>query len=109
MHPSRAVPASSHESRISFAQQIHGLLLQKLWLPRLLYEALPYLYLAIGIAALASALYVPGSGWILPYAILFAVICLHASLAIIALRYKYRRSKKPWRNAPIGNKSDDEN
>jgi hypothetical protein len=109
MHHNRAVPASHHETRISFAQQIRVSLLRKLWLPRLLYEALPYLYLVIGMAALASAVYVPGSGWILPYAILFAVICLHASLAIIALRYNYRRNKKPWHNKPIDGQFNDLN
>lgn len=100
MQNSSAIPAS-HDGRISFPRQIRNFLLQKLWLPRIIYEALPYLYLFLGIIALVSAVHIPGWAWMLPYAILFSLICLHVSLAVIALRYNYRCDKEPWRNCRL--------
>jgi hypothetical protein len=66
-------------------------LLRKLWLPRVLYEALPYLYILFGIGALGAALYSPDWTWIIPYVALIGLGCLHAGLAIVALRYRFRR------------------
>ena len=42
-------------------------------------------------AALASALYTPDWTWIIPWAVLIGLICLHAGLAVVALRYRVRR------------------
>ena len=66
------------------------LLLRRVWVPRALYESVPALYLATGAAALWSALYLPGWTWILPYLVLFGLVCLHAGIGITKLR---RRSK----------------
>ena len=90
MHSTPAISASHHARRINPFQQLREILLQKLWLPRVIYEALPYLYLVMGLTALVSAAYLPGWNWLLPYAILFSLACLHVSLAIIALRYNAR-------------------
>ena len=58
-----------------------------------LYEALPFLYVIGGLAALLSALYLPGWTWILPYLLLLGAISMHAGLAIITLRWRFRRDK----------------
>ena len=74
--------------------QIRSLLFRKLWLPRIVYEILPYFYLLVGFIALFSALRVPGDAWIIAYAGLLAIVCLHLGVAIITLRYRYRRGRK---------------
>ena len=74
------------------------LLFRKLWLPRSVYEGLPYFYLLSGLAALLSALYLPGWTWILPYLILLGAVCLHAGLAVVTLRWRFRHSQPPPAN-----------
>ena len=92
MHtPSTSTPAPV--KRESLLTRIIGLLARKLWLPRALYEALPYLYVAGGFAALLSALYLPGWTWILPYLFLLGAVTLHAGLAVLALRWRFRRGQ----------------
>ena len=87
--PTTNSPAQStdHASAPRFAR----ILFRKLWLPRTLYEALPYCYVAGGISALLSALYLPGWEWILPYLLLLGAILLHAGLALLTLRGRFRR------------------
>lgn len=83
-----------HESLPALLQRVF---LRKLWLPRFVYEALPYLYVLLGLAALTSALYAPGWTWIIPYLVLVGLVCLHAGLALVTLRYRFRRRR---RNGP---------
>lgn len=83
-------PAQSHGDAPG---KLRSLLLRRLWLPRIVYEALPYLYIACGLVALASAMYTPDWTWILPWAILVGLISLHAGLALVALRYRFRRNR----------------
>jgi hypothetical protein len=78
----------------SFLERARGILLQKLWLPRGVYESLPFIYIILGLVALGSAFFMPGWVWILPYAVLMGLICLHAGLIIVALRYRFRRSSR---------------
>jgi len=91
MHDGKAIHASAlnGENR----SRIRNILLRRLWLPKIVYEALPYLYILCGMAALASALYTPDWTWILPWAVLIGLICLHAGLAVVALRYRIRREQ----------------
>lgn len=72
---------------------LRRLLLRKLWLPKALYEALPYIYIVAGSAALIAALYLPGWTWILPYIILLGLVCLHIGLGLVTLRLRFRRSQ----------------
>lgn len=74
---------------------LRGILLRKLWLPRAVYEVMPYVYVCLGLLALASAIYLPGWTWVLPYLLLIGLACLHAGLALIALRYRFRRRSRP--------------
>ncbi|MEM9173072.1 MAG: hypothetical protein AAGA84_10245 [Pseudomonadota bacterium] len=65
----------------------------KVWLPTLLYESLPYLYLLTGVVALFAILYV--SDWYrsLPLWLMLAGLSIHGGLRILWLRYHYRRGE----------------
>jgi hypothetical protein len=68
---------------------------RKIWLPKLLYDCLPYFYLASGISAFFATLYISAWFWVLPHYMLFSIACLHLAFHI------FRRRR---RNAP-GNQS----
>lgn len=92
MHsPTASSPPSSADARP--ATWIGRVLFRKLWIPKSLYEALPYCYVMGGLAALVSALYLPGWTWILPYLVLLGAISLHAGLAVLTLRWRFRRTQ----------------
>ena len=61
---------------------------RKLWLPKAIYDALPYFYLVAGIAAFFATLYISNWLWILPHYLLFSAACLH--LGILVLRRRRR-------------------
>jgi hypothetical protein len=90
MHDGKALQTPAPELRGNPISRIRKILLRRLWLPKFVYESLPYLYILCGMAALASALYTPDWTWILPWAVLIGLICLHAGLAVVALRYRVR-------------------
>ncbi len=92
------ITSNSTQVSVGFGNRIQQIFLRKLWLPRGLYEALPYLYIAVGLLALFSAIFSPGWAWILPYVLLVGLIFLHLGLALVALRYRFRKSR---RRAPI--------
>lgn len=91
-------PSATHSAGArrqgGWSGRLRRILLRKLWLPRIVYEALPYFYVVLGLAALASALYAPGWAWILPYLVLLGLACLHAGLGIVTLRYRFRRRQE---------------
>jgi len=95
MQTTHIIRAPQPIERNKVRRRIRDLLARKLWLPRVLYEALPYLYLLLSIAALASAMHLRGWAWIVPYMIMLGLICLHVSAAIITLRYRHRHPKGP--------------
>lgn len=70
----------------------HGLISRKIWLPKLLYDALPYFYLASGLSAFFATLYIAEWFWVLPHYLLFSIICVH--LGIIVYRRRHRRPKQ---------------
>jgi Flp pilus assembly protein TadB len=75
------------------ARRAGDLASRKIWLPKLLYDCLPYFYLTAGFAAFFATLYISDWFWVLPHYILFSAACLHLSLAI------YRRRKRARRRA----------
>jgi len=101
MQNTNVIRAPQQLRRTKAGRRIRNLLLQKLWLPRIIYEMLPYLYLLLGLTALTSAMHMQAWIWILPYAILLGLICLHVSLALITLRYRYRHREGPPPNARL--------
>ncbi len=62
---------------------------RKIWLPKLLYDCLPYFYLTAGFAAFFATLYISDWFWVLPHYILFSAACIHLAIAV------YRRRKRP--------------
>jgi len=67
-----------------------NLVSRKIWLPKLIYDALPYFYLASGIAAFFATLYIAEWFWVLPHYALFSVICFH--LGVIVYRRRHRKT-----------------
>ena len=64
---------------------------RKIWLPRLLYDCLPYFYLTAGIAAFFATLYISDWFWVLPHYMLFSAACLH--LGIVVFRRRHSRNR----------------
>lgn len=79
---SRTAPTNLDSPR----SQTSNPVLRKIWLPKLLYDALPYFYLISGIAALLTTLYISNWYWIIPHYFLFAVACLHFSILVFRRR-----------------------
>ena len=65
-----------------------SLVSRKIWLPKLLYDALPYFYLVSGIAAFFTTLYISDWFWVLPHYLLFSAACLHLGIFV------YRRRRR---------------
>ncbi|MEM1174662.1 MAG: hypothetical protein AAGA33_12495 [Pseudomonadota bacterium] len=63
-----------------------AVVLRKIWLPKLLYDCLPYFYLASGIAALFATLYINQWFWVVPHYLLFSAACLHFGIAVFRRR-----------------------
>ncbi len=63
---------------------------RRIWLPKVLYEALPWIYCLLGAAALLSGLFLPHPGWLAPYLLLLALTCLHGAAWCVLLRRRYR-------------------
>jgi len=62
---------------------------RKIWLPKALYDLLPYFYLIAGVAALLATLYISNWLWVLPHYLLFSVACLH--MGVLIYRRRHRR------------------
>jgi len=84
--------------KLSETQQITrstgNLASRKLWLPKLLYDLLPYFYLTSGFIALFTTLYISEWFWILPHYLLFSAACIHMGLSVL------RRRQSPKPDAP---------
>jgi len=65
------------------------LMSRKVWLPKVLYNALPYFYLIAGVAAFFTTLYISNWLWVLPHYLLFAGACLH--MGFLVHRRRHRR------------------
>jgi hypothetical protein len=63
---------------------------KKIWLPKLLYDLLPYFYLVSGFAAFFATLYISEWFWVLPHYLLFSAACIHMGILI----YRRRRSQR---------------
>jgi hypothetical protein len=87
---SRAAPKQIDLSASQdLTRSLEKLATRKIWLPRLLYDSLPYFYMTAGLAALFGALYISEWFWIVPHYILFSAACLHLAYAV------YKRRRRP--------------
>ena len=65
---------------------------RKIWLPKVVYDGLPYFYLVSGIFAFLATLYVSAWFWIVPHYLLFSAACIHLGFVIMRRRAKSRKS-----------------
>lgn len=85
--------ASGRSQAVSLLLAVQDFLLRKIWLPKLVYSLLPWLYLLLSVAAAVSALFLEHWSWIVPYMLLLGIGCLHAAVLILTLRWRYARRK----------------
>ena len=67
---------------------------RKIWLPRVVYDALPWFYLVAGIAAILATIYIHDWFWFVPHSVLFSAACLHFSWFV----FRSRRRKPNHRS-----------
>jgi hypothetical protein len=70
--------------------RLEAFLERRIWLPRLVYAAIPWIYLGAGMTALLGALYLPDWAWTFPYLALLGLACLHAAGKIASVRHRRR-------------------
>lgn len=70
------------------ARTAEKLATRKVWLPKLLYDSLPWFYLSAGILAFFATVYVSTWLWVVPHYLLFSLACVH--LGIVVLRKRRR-------------------
>ena len=63
---------------------------RKVWLPKAIYDALPFFYFVAGIGAFLATVYINAWFWVLPHYVLFSVACLHLSIAVFRRRDRAR-------------------
>lgn len=90
MLSSAAGKATPHTEARRVRRKNNSLVSRRIWLPKLIYDSLPYFYLASGIVAFFATLYVSEWFWILPHYVLFSAVCLH--LGVIVYRRRHRKS-----------------
>jgi hypothetical protein len=71
-----------------------SLVSRKIWIPKSLYDALPYFYLAAGITALLATLYISNWLWVLPHYLLFSAACLHLGVLVLRRRKRSRSGQE---------------
>ena len=79
--------------RPDFAENGRSLALflrRRVWLPRLLYAALPYFYVLSGLVAFLATVYIAEWFWILPHYVLFSIFCVH--IGILVYRRRHRKT-----------------
>ncbi len=68
------------------ARKTGNLVASKIWLPKLLYGALPYFYIGSGLSAFLATLYISEWFWVLPHYLLFSAVCLHLGFIVYRRR-----------------------
>jgi hypothetical protein len=84
----KSTTASSAQSP---ARSSGNILSRKVWLPKVFYDSVPYFYLAAGVLAFLTTLYVSEWFWVLPHYLLFSVACLHLGVIVLRRRHRARR------------------
>jgi hypothetical protein len=78
--------AGEDTSALERARKKVSWLEKKVWLPKIVYVAIPYFYLACGICAFLATLYVAEWFWLLPHYLLFSFACVHIGIVIFRRR-----------------------
>lgn len=90
MRPRVHISGPSGELERPAPGKLRLLLLRRIWLPKSLYTLLPFLYIGLGVYALAAALTLNHWTWIVPYILIFGIVFLHAGALIAAMRWRNR-------------------
>lgn len=72
---------------------IVAFLRRRIWLPKLIYGAIPYFYVAAGLAALLATFYIAEWFWVLPHYVLFSFASMHIGIIIFRRRRERRESQ----------------
>jgi hypothetical protein len=76
--------------KTEFTETMILLAQRRVWLPRWLYEALPYLYMLGGGIALTTTIFVSNWTWVLPHTLLLGCLSVHIGAAILRKRHTQR-------------------
>ena len=74
-------------------RNIVAFLQRKIWLPKLVYGAIPYFYIAAGLAALLATFYIAEWFWVLPHYLLFSFASMHIGIIVFRRRRRRRLSQ----------------
>ena len=85
---SKSSPALSETQQMT--RDAGTLLSRKIWLPKVIYSALPFFYIIAGASALLATLYIGNWYWVLPHYLFFSAACLHMGVMIYRRRTKQR-------------------
>lgn len=84
--------AGTNSTSLSDTQEVTrsagSVISRKIWLPKAIYDSLPYFYLVAGVAAFLATLYISNWLWVLPHYLLFSAACVH--LGVLVLRRRRR-------------------
>jgi hypothetical protein len=100
MWPPSVISPGTRQGGVAGRLRLVALLRRKLWLPRPVYLAIPWLYLGIGTASLMGGLYLPDSLWAYPYLVLLGLICFHVGLTVASLRHRRQGRRRLHRSEP---------
>lgn len=85
-----AARAASLSDTQHIAKETGSLLTRKIWLPKVIYRALPAFYFIAGASALLATVYISDWFWVLPHYLLFSGACLHMAVLV---HHRRRRRK----------------
>lgn len=100
MHSKTIVRDIDLSATQELSRRAGNLATRKIWLPKLLYDALPWFYLTAGCTALFATLYISEWFWVLPHYLLFSGACLHLAFAVYRRRRRYARDRADAHNSP---------
>ncbi|MEM7282136.1 MAG: hypothetical protein AAF438_10965 [Pseudomonadota bacterium] len=64
-----------------------------MWLPKPIYESLPFFYILTGVLFIAGAAYLASWLWSAPYYMVFGYLCVVSGGVLLLKRLSYRRNK----------------
>ena len=90
--------AGTNSTNLSDTQEITrstgSLVSRKIWLPKAIYDSLPYFYLVAGVAAFLATLYISNWLWVLPHYLLFSAACVHLGVLVLRRRRRPRERQE---------------
>lgn len=94
--------AAAHCAGSGFWLRLRILLTRRLWLPRPVYAAIPWIYLGAGTTSLVGGLYLPDWAWTFPYLMLLGLACLHVGITIASMRHSRRNRRMAGKRLDSG-------